>query len=228
VSAGLILIPKRSFSITGYTSIHKMQKFPIGTPLPTTQLYTAVFVDTAVSRNLMPNSKLDLFIYILTLGLFILGQLLTEECYLPGRHATNQPTFRRNVLLSSSEYKTIEESGLDFRQGQEILLFSTESRVLLEHTQPLIHRAEGISFPEGTAAGAEYSLPSSTKIKNPSSYTFIPPYVFMVWCVIRHSDNVILPTLHSLSLSMYAVYLECLIVADCSEDYRTTRSGRKS
>jgi len=32
----------------------------------------------------------------------------------------------------------------------------------------------------------DHLLPSRTKVKNAWSYTYILPYVFMVWCLIMH------------------------------------------
>jgi hypothetical protein len=32
-------------------------------------------------------------------------------------------------------------------------------------------------------------LPSSAEVKNAWSYTSIPPYVFMAWCILKHRDN---------------------------------------
>jgi len=42
---------------------------------------------------------------------------------------------------------------------------------------------------------ADYSSPSSAKVKNVSSYTCTPPYVFMVQCLIKHRDSFTLPCL---------------------------------
>jgi hypothetical protein len=35
---------------------------------------------------------------------------------------------------------------------------------------------------------ADHSLPSSAKVKNAWRYTFTPPYVFMVWDLVKHSN----------------------------------------
>jgi hypothetical protein len=36
---------------------------------------------------------------------------------------------------------------------------------------------------------ADHSPPSSAEIKNAWSYTSIPQYVFMAWCLVKHRDN---------------------------------------
>jgi hypothetical protein len=36
---------------------------------------------------------------------------------------------------------------------------------------------------------ADYSSPSCTEVENEWSYTFIPPYVFMAWCLVKPTDN---------------------------------------
>lgn len=37
--------------------------------------------------------------------------------------------------------------------------------------------------------GLYWSLPASAKIHNTWGYPFIPPYVFVTWCLIRHRDD---------------------------------------
>jgi hypothetical protein len=36
---------------------------------------------------------------------------------------------------------------------------------------------------------ADHSPPSSADVKNAWSYTSIPQYVFMAWCLVKHRDN---------------------------------------
>jgi hypothetical protein len=36
---------------------------------------------------------------------------------------------------------------------------------------------------------ADHSPPSSAEVKNAYSYTFVPLYVFMAWCLVTHRDN---------------------------------------
>jgi hypothetical protein len=35
----------------------------------------------------------------------------------------------------------------------------------------------------------DHSPPSSTKVRNWWSYTFTPPYIFLVWCLIKPKNN---------------------------------------
>jgi hypothetical protein len=44
----------------------------------------------------------------------------------------------------------------------------------------------GIKRPEREA---DHSPPSSAEVKNAWSYTSIPQYVFMAWCLVKHRDN---------------------------------------
>jgi len=36
---------------------------------------------------------------------------------------------------------------------------------------------------------ADHSPQFSTEVKNVYSYTAIPPYAFMVWCLVKYRDN---------------------------------------
>jgi len=45
----------------------------------------------------------------------------------------------------------------------------------------------GVKQPE---CEADYSPLSSAKVKDGWSYTSTPLYVFMVWCFIKHKENV--------------------------------------
>jgi len=36
---------------------------------------------------------------------------------------------------------------------------------------------------------ADHSPPSSAEVKNVCSYTSTPHYVFMAWCLVKHSEN---------------------------------------
>jgi hypothetical protein len=44
------------------------------------------------------------------------------------------------------------------------------------------------SFPGSRAAGREvyHKPPSNAKVENAWSYTFMPPYDFMAWCLVKH------------------------------------------
>jgi hypothetical protein len=36
---------------------------------------------------------------------------------------------------------------------------------------------------------ADNPCPSSAKVKNAWSYTSTPPYIFMVWCLVKNIEN---------------------------------------
>jgi hypothetical protein len=69
--------------------------------------------------------------------------------------------------------------GFDSWQGWGLFL-STASTLALGPTQPPLPR---VNQPEHEA---DHSHPSSAKIKNVWNYNFTLPYVFMVWCLIKH------------------------------------------
>lgn len=41
----------------------------------------------------------------------------------------------------------------------------------------------------GEGLEADHSSPSRTNVENAWSYTFIPPYAFVKWCLTTHRDN---------------------------------------
>jgi hypothetical protein len=51
---------------------------------------------------------------------------------------------------------------------------------------PPIQRVPGNLSPELKQPGreADHSPPTSVQVKKSWTYTFIPPYVFMAWCII--------------------------------------------
>jgi len=50
---------------------------------------------------------------------------------------------------------------------------------------------------------ADHSPPSSAELKNEWSYTSIPQYVFIAWCLVKHRNNFTFLS----SLYYYDVYL---------------------
>jgi len=49
-------------------------------------------------------------------------------------------------------------------------------------------------------------LPSScAEVKNAWSYTFMPPYVFMAWCMVKHRDKFAFTLPKSLKTYLYNV-----------------------
>jgi hypothetical protein len=73
------------------------------------------------------------------------------------------------------------------RQGLEVFLFTTASRMALGPTQPPIQWVpEAVSL-EVKRPGREtdHSPTSRAEIKNAWSYTSIPQYAFVVWCSVK-------------------------------------------
>jgi len=71
------------------------------------------------------------------------------------------------------------------------LLFVTMSRLILRPTQPpiqwvLLAISSGLKQPSHEA---DCSPPSGAEIHHAWRYTSTPPYVFMVWCLIKHRVN---------------------------------------
>jgi hypothetical protein len=73
--------------------------------------------------------------------------------------------------------------------GLGIFLFTTVSRTALGPTQPPLQWALGVlSFGvKQPGHDADYSPPTSAKVKNAWSYTSTPQYVFMAWHLVKHS-----------------------------------------
>jgi hypothetical protein len=80
---------------------------------------------------------------------------------------------------------------IDFRHGQGIFLFATAFGPTLGPTQPSIQQIQEVPSPGVKRLGreADHSLPSSIEVKNARSYTSIPPYVFMTWCLVKNRNN---------------------------------------
>jgi hypothetical protein len=77
--------------------------------------------------------------------------------------------------------------GLDSQQGH------TTSRPALGFMKPFAQRVSGAVSLGGNwhEHKADHSPLSSAKVKKSCSYTSIIQYVFMVWCLIKHSNNFI-------------------------------------
>jgi hypothetical protein len=67
------------------------------------------------------------------------------------------------------------------------------SILVLWPTQRLIQRAPGAFIPAVRRPVREADLfpPFSAVVKNAWSFTSTPPYVFMVWCLVKHRNNFI-------------------------------------
>jgi hypothetical protein len=81
--------------------------------------------------------------------------------------------------------------GSDSRRGLGTFLFNTASRTALGPTQPLIQWVPGALSLGVKQPGreADHSPPSGAEVENTWSYTSIPQYVFMGWCLVKHRDN---------------------------------------
>jgi hypothetical protein len=81
----------------------------------------------------------------------------------------------------------LDDWGFESQQGLGIFLFTTTSRLAVGPTQPPNQWAPvalslGIKW---MGHEADHSPPSSAEVKNACSYTFTPPYAFMVWCSVK-------------------------------------------
>jgi hypothetical protein len=79
------------------------------------------------------------------------------------------------------------------RHRQEICPFSTAS------WQPLMKWVQG-HFPWAKAA-AVWRQPLMSMVKNAWNYTYIPPYVFLVWWPIKHRKNFTFCLIYGLLIS---------------------------
>jgi hypothetical protein len=86
------------------------------------------------------------------------------------------------------------ELGFDSQQGQEIFLFTAESRPALWPNQLLMQWVTGAISLGVKRPGreADYSPPSSVEAKNAWSYTSTTQYVFMAWCLIKYKEGAVL------------------------------------
>jgi hypothetical protein len=64
------------------------------------------------------------------------------------------------------------------------------SRLEVGYTQPPIQCSLEV---KQTEHKTDHSSPTRAKVQNVWSYTSTPPYIFMVWCLIKHRDSFTLP-----------------------------------
>jgi hypothetical protein len=119
---------------------------------------------------------------------------------------------------------TIGVLGFDSRWRLGIFLFTIASRTALGPTQPPIKwvsRALSLGV-KRLEREADHSPPSSAEVKHAWSYTSIPPYVFMVWCLVKHRDNftfyLYCRTLHCSLYKSHYYYIRGL----CNDAFSTT------
>jgi hypothetical protein len=83
----------------------------------------------------------------------------------------------------------------------------TASRTAQEPTQPPIQwvpRALSLGI-KRPGREADHSPPSSAEVKDGWSYTAIPQYVFMAWCLVKHKENFTFQTSYNL-LQQFILY----------------------
>jgi hypothetical protein len=94
----------------------------------------------------------------------------------------------------------------DSRRGLGIFLFTTASRTALGPTQPPMQWVPGALSLGVKRPGreADHSPLSSAEVKNAWSCTSTPQYVFMAWCLAKHTKTLPLPfTVWGTRLSLY-------------------------
>jgi hypothetical protein len=103
----------------------------------------------------------------------------------------------------------LDDRGSRVRFLVGIFLFTTASRTALGPTQPPIQwvldaLSLGVKRPWREAG---HSPPSSAEVKNAWSYTSIPPYVFMAWCLVKYRES------FSFTCPLYIMYKQfyCII-----------------
>jgi hypothetical protein len=74
---------------------------------------------------------------------------------------------------------------------REFYLFATASRPALGPTHSPIQWIPAALFREVKRPGREtdHCPPSGAEVENVWSYTSVPQYVFMAWCLVKHGDN---------------------------------------
>jgi hypothetical protein len=82
--------------------------------------------------------------------------------------------------------------GLDYR-GSRVRFPAGAGNFSLHHRVQNVSGGQSASYPMGTRGlfpwGYTGRPPSSAEVKNAWSYTSIPQYVFMAWCLVKHRDN---------------------------------------
>jgi len=115
-------------------------------------------------------------------------------------HSTpSYPVSLRSVLILSPHIRVacivteVRAGRLEFdsRLGQGCFLIATASRPALGLTQPPIQWVPGGFSPGVKRPGykADHSPPYSAEIKNVWKYTSTPPYVFVVWCLVKKTEK---------------------------------------
>jgi hypothetical protein len=99
----------------------------------------------------------------------------------------------RLPLKSCSSSKPYSFTDVQLPSGtiMRFCLFATASRPDLGPTQPPIQwvPAALTQWLKRLGLAADYSPPANAEVKNASRCNATPPYVFTVWCLVKHIDN---------------------------------------
>jgi hypothetical protein len=97
-----------------------------------------------------------------------------------------------------------EELGLNSQLGQEIFLFAA-SRLAQGPAQPPAQWVAGALSPGVKWPGneANHAPPSSAEVRKAWSYTFTPPYIFMMWCLIIYYHGLIIKHRNNFNFYIY-------------------------
>jgi hypothetical protein len=101
------------------------------------------------------------------------------------------------LILGSSKRIFSSCQSPDWSWGQNLasctwvpgLLSPVLSRLLLGPTNPHIQLVRGVLTPLCIVDKTDPSHLSAIEVKNAWTYAFTPPYVFIVWCLIKHKDS---------------------------------------
>jgi hypothetical protein len=106
------------------------------------------------------------------------------------------PTLRPNKLTGAGIAQLMERLGygLDDRgsilhKGTIFFLFATASKPALGTTQSSMGNGDPLPSLKQSGRETDHSPPSSAEVKNTWSYTSTPPYVFMSWYLVKHTDK---------------------------------------
>jgi hypothetical protein len=96
---------------------------------------------------------------------------------------------RRDSSVSTVTRLRAGLPGFDSGHGQRIFPFATTSKPALGFTQLLTQWVPGALSPGVKPSGREtdHSSPSSAEVQKAWGYTSTSTYVFMAWCLIKHS-----------------------------------------
>jgi hypothetical protein len=100
---------------------------------------------------------------------------------------------RRTDVAQYSDCLRAGWSWFDFRQRKGFFLFTTTSKLALGSNHSPVQWVQEIFLRRIKRPEREdgKSPPSSAEIKNTRIYISIPPFVFVAWCLIKHTNDFI-------------------------------------